>query len=157
VLAEFRTPDVDDWAEAARLTAHEYRRLLLAHPQVVTLMTERKRPFTNLESLRIYEYALELFRSAGLSVPDAVKAFHTFGGYVLGCTTMELGPMVGGPGVGEHDRAHADMARLIQSSDLPRLREALPHLIDCDVEEQFDFGLSMLIEGLRAQASAPVA
>jgi AcrR family transcriptional regulator len=153
-LAEFRTPDVQDWAEAARVTAHEYRRILLAHPEVITLMAERKRPFTTPDSLRIYEYALGLFRDAGLSERDAVKAFHTFGGYVLGCAVMERGLMVGGPGCEEQTGHHLEMVQMIQALDLPRLQAALPYLHDCDVVEQFDFGLTLLIEGLRARAAA---
>jgi AcrR family transcriptional regulator len=153
VLAEFRVPDALDWVEAARLGAHEYRRLLLAHPNVITLMSERKGPLTNPDSLRAYEFALDLFRSLGLSGADSVKAFHTFGGYILGYVMMELGPMVGGPDDEAHVLAHREMARVLESADLPRLREALPHLIDCDVEEQFEFGLDLLIEGLRARAS----
>lgn len=154
VMAEFRTPEATDWAEAARLGGREYRRLLLAHPNVITLMTDRHKPFTNVDSLRIYEWALELFRSAGLSPPDAVMAFHVFGGFILGYVTMELGPMVGGPQDEEHLRAHDEMARLVASADLPRLMEALPHLVDCDVEEQFEFGLDLLVEGLRARIEA---
>jgi AcrR family transcriptional regulator len=154
VLAEFRIPQVESWTEAARLGAHEYRRLLLAHPNVITLMSERKGPFTNPDSLRAYEFALDLFRSAGLSEADSVKAFHTFGGYILGYVMMELGPMIGGPEDDEHVLAHQDMARLLESADLPRLREALPYIIDCDVEAQFEFGLDLLIEGLRARAAA---
>lgn len=151
VLAEFRVPHAGDWAEAARLGAQEYRRLLLAHPNVITLMSERKTPFTNPDSLRAYEFALDVFRSAGLSEADSVKAFHTFGGYILGYVMMELGPMVGGPDDEGHDRAHEEMARLLSSADLPRLREALPYMIDCDVEDQFEFGLDLLIQGLRAR------
>src|ERR1043166_3864366 len=62
VLSEFRTPQADDWTDSLRLAAREYRRLLLAHPTVITLMTERKRPFTNPDSLRAYEFALGVFR-----------------------------------------------------------------------------------------------
>src|SRR3990170_6747539 len=40
VLAQFRVADVEDWAEAARLGAREYRRLLRDHPNVIILMTE---------------------------------------------------------------------------------------------------------------------
>lgn len=152
VLAEFRIPDVQDWDEAARHGAREYRRLLVAHPNVITLMTERKRPFTNADSLRAYEFALRLFRTAGLSEADSVKAFHAFGGYILGFVTMELGLMVGKPEDEEH--AHDDLARLLESADLPYFRAALPHLIDCDIEEQFEFGLDLLIDGLRARIPA---
>jgi AcrR family transcriptional regulator len=151
VLAEFRIPDADEWTEGARLAAREYRRLLLAHPTVITLMTDRNRPFTTAESLRAYEFALEVFRTAGLSEADSVKAFHVFGGYILGFVTMELGMMVGGPEDEEHAVAHLEMARLLATADLPRMREAMPHFMDCDVEEQFEFGLDLLIEGIRAR------
>jgi TetR/AcrR family tetracycline transcriptional repressor len=153
VMREFRFPHADHWAEAARLAAHEFRRLLLAHPNVITLLTERHKPFTNPDSLRVYEYTLDLFRTAGLSQAGSAKAFHVFGGYILGAVTMELGLMVGGPGDEAHAQAHQEMARLVASADLPRLREAMPYLMECDVEEQFDFGLDLLIEGLRTLAA----
>jgi AcrR family transcriptional regulator len=155
VLSEFRIPDADGWTEGARLAAREYRRLLLAHPTVITLMTERKRPFTTAESLRAWEFALEVFRTAGLSEEDSVKAFHVFGGFILGFVTMELGLMVGGPDDEEHARAHQEMARMLASADLPRMSEAMPHFMNCDLEEQFEFGLDLLIEGIRACISTP--
>jgi len=154
VLSEFRIPDADEWMDGARLAAREYRRLLLAHPTVITLMTERKRPFTTAESLRAYEFALEVFRTAGLSAADAVKAFHVFGGFILGFVTMELGMMVGRPEDEAHAGAHEEMARMLASSDLPRMREAMSHFMDCDLDEQFDFGLDLLIEGIRARISS---
>jgi AcrR family transcriptional regulator len=154
VLAEFRVPQAESWEEAARLGAREYRRLLLVHPNVITLMSERETPFTSPDSLRAYEFALDIFRSAGLSQADAVKAFHSFGGYILGYVMMEIGLMIGGSQDEAHRKAHEDMARLVSSADLPRLREALPHFIDCDVEEQFEFGLDLLIQGLRARAQS---
>jgi AcrR family transcriptional regulator len=149
VLAGFRVPAVGDWTEAARLGGREYRRLLRDHPGVITLMTERKNAFTNSESLRGYEFALDVFHRAGLTGADAVKAFHAFGGYILGFVTMELGLRIGGEG---HELAHEHMLRLAASGDLPRLAEALPHFIDCDDDEQFEFGLDLLIEGLRTRA-----
>jgi AcrR family transcriptional regulator len=155
VLAEFRVPESDDWAEAARLGAREYRRLLLAHPNVITLLSEGKGPFTNPDAMRAYEFALDVFRRAGLSVEDAVSAFYTFGGYIQGSVMMELGPMVGGPEDHPHDQAHQEMARLLAQADLPRLKEALPYIVECDVEQQFEFGLELLIEGLRARATSP--
>jgi AcrR family transcriptional regulator len=153
VLSEFQVPETEDWAEAARLGAREYRRILLAHPNVITLLSEGKGPFINPEALRAYEFALDVFRRAGLSVEDAVKAFQSVGGFIHGFVMMELGPMVGGPEDEAHALAHEEMTRALASADLPRLRECFPHIIECDVEEQFEFGLDLLIDGLRARAS----
>jgi AcrR family transcriptional regulator len=155
-MAEFRTPTAEEWTEGARLAAREYRRLLLAHPNVLTLLTGRKAPFTNPESMRGYEFALDLFRTAGLSPADSLKAFHVFGGYILGYVTMELGTMVGGVQDEEHIRAHQEMARVVETADLPRLQEALPFLSECDIEEQFEFGLELLIEGIRTATDRPL-
>ncbi len=154
VLADFRVPRVEGWTEAARAAAREYRRLLLAHPNVITLMTERKSPVTNPDSLRAYEFALDIFRTAGLSTADAVMAFHAFGGYILGYVAMELGPMVGGTQDEAHAAAQEQMARLVATADLPRIREALPYFADCDVEAQFEFGLDLLIGGISARIAA---
>jgi AcrR family transcriptional regulator len=153
VVSDFQIPDADGWNEAARLAAREYRRLLLAHPSVITLMTERKRPFTTPASLRAYEFALEAFRTAGLSEADAGKALNVFGGYILGFVTMELGLMVGGPEDEAHVQAHQEMSRMLASADLPRMRECLPHFMDCDLEEQFEFGLDLLLEGIQARVA----
>lgn len=153
VLTEFLVPEEEGWDQLARLGAREYRRLLLAHPNVLTLMSERKSPMTNPDALRAYEFGLELFRKAGLSTLDAMKAFHAFGGYIMGYVTMELGTMVGGPDDEEHSRAHQEMARVLETADLPCLRESLPHMMELDVEEQFEFGLDLLIEGIRARIS----
>src|SRR5262245_8704335 len=124
VLTEFRVPQETEWAPAARAAAGEYRRLLLAHPQVITLMSGRKGPFTTPDSLRVYEYALGLFQDAGLSVADSVNAFNAFGSYILGSVTMQLGPAIAGSGDEAHVLAHGEMARLAASVGLPHLAEA---------------------------------
>jgi AcrR family transcriptional regulator len=156
VFAEFQLPETEDFVQSVWLGAREYRRLLLAHPGVITLMTERENAFTNPETMRAYEFALDRFRAAGLSPADAVKAFHAFGGYILGFVMMERGLMVGGPEDEEHLQAHEDLARFVTSANLPRLTESLPYIVDCDIEEQFEFGLGLLIQGLQARA-APTA
>lgn len=153
VLADFRVPDAEDWAEAARLGAREYRRLLREHPNVITLMIGQKGAFTNPESLRGYEFALDVFARAGLTGAEGVKAFHAFGGYIMGSVMFELGLTIGDDDE-QPTQAHQDLARLAGMADLPRLREALPHFIECDDDEQFEFGLDLLIEGLRARASS---
>ena len=43
------------------------------------------------------------------------------------------------------------MAKLVASADLPRMQEVMPYLIDCDLDAQFDFGLDLMLEGLRTR------
>jgi len=154
VLADFKIPETDTWEERARLGAREYRRMLLDHPNVITLMSERKSPITNPDSLRAYDFALGVFRDAGLSDADAVMTFHAFGGYVMGYVAMELGPMVGGMQDDVHFDAHAQMVRVAEGAGLLNLGRALPYLADCDTEAQFDFGVDLLVEGIRAKVTA---
>jgi len=154
VLREFRITRGADWTESTRLAAREFRRLLVAHPSVMKLMIQRDKPFTNADSLQVYEYIFELLHEAGLSGADSGQAFHVFGGYILGAVTLELGLMVGGPSDDAHEQGHQEMAQLIALADLPRLREVMPYLIDCDMDQQFEFGLDLLIEGLRSRVAA---
>jgi AcrR family transcriptional regulator len=157
VMKEFRIPRGEDWAESARLAAREFRRLLLAHPAVMTLLLERDKPFTSADSMQVYEYIFDLLRRAGLSEADTAQAFHVFGGYILGSVTMELGLMVGGPSDEAHEQVHREMAQMLAAADLPRMREVMPYLIDCDLDRQFDFGLDLMIEGLRSRVAGSSA
>jgi AcrR family transcriptional regulator len=154
VMSEFRIPEADEWTEACRDGAREYRRLLLAHPNVITLMTERTAPITSTDALRAWEFALDAFQRAGLSARDSVKTFHVFGGYIIGFVTMELGLIIGGHADEEQLRAHEELARVLSSADLPRLRDALPHFLEVSADEQFELGLDLLIEGIRARVAA---
>ncbi len=91
----------------------------------------------------------------GCRWPDSVNAFHAFGSYILGSVTMELGPTIAGSADEAHVRAHTEMARLAASVGLPRIAEALPSMVDCDFQEQFEFGLDLLIEAVQARLPTP--
>jgi len=150
VLSEFQVPDAGDWREAIRAGAGEYRRLLLAHPRVITLMTARKGPVTNVDSLRVYEFALGMFREAGLTPSESLKALNALGSYILGSATMQLGLTISGPADEAHTRAHEDMARLAAAADVPYLRECIPYLAETNMDDQFEFGLNLFIEAVAA-------
>ncbi len=151
VLAEFEyEPTSDDWVEQARLAAGAWRDLLRRHPNVMTLLSERKHPLMSLDALRPMEIALEVLHRAGLSAPDAVQAFHAFGGYIMGFVMMETGPAFGMDDE-HHGLMHQEMTRAVPVEALPRVVEALPHFEDCDWDAQFEFGLDLMIEGVRAR------
>jgi TetR/AcrR family transcriptional regulator, tetracycline repressor protein len=154
VMGTFRLPaQADDWREDARRTAQEWRRVLRLHPNVMRLMAERTKPMTNVESFRPMDHAIEVLRRAGLSDRDTVQAFHAFGGYIFGFVLLEQGMMLGQPDEEEHRRGHEELGRLLGNGELPSLAAMIPHFIDCSSEEQFDFGLEMLIAGVAERAA----
>lgn len=150
VMAEFDFPEqVDDWAENCRRGARAWRRLLQAHPGVMRLFAEQRGPVRSIDSMRPMDYALSLLRSAGLSDRDTAQAFHAFGGYIQGFVMMELGSIVGGSD-DETVEARAALASALPD-DFATLRAVSPYFAECDADEQFEFGLDLLIRGLETK------
>lgn len=153
VMGEFDPPPSrGDWREDAKNAAREWRRMLLRHPNVMTLMADGKKPLANAGSFRPMDAALGILRSAGLEVRDAAQAFHAFGGYIMGFVMMEQGMILGhGASDEEHLREHEQFAELLADGALPHLAEALPLMHECAPEEQFEFGLDLMVRGLEAK------
>ena len=153
VMAEFRFPEpTDDWSENCRRAARAWRQLLKTHPNVMRLFAEQRGPVRSVDSMRPMEFALRLLRQAGISDRDTAQAFHAFGGYIQGYVMMELGSIPGGS-----DEAQLKMQAEVAAAlpdEFPTLREVLPHFAECDADEQFEFGLDLLIRGLEARVSS---
>jgi AcrR family transcriptional regulator len=151
VMGEFDFPSpTGDWAEDCRRGARSWRRLLQAHPDVMRLFAERRGPVRSVDSLRPMEFALRLFREAGLSDRDTAQAFHAFGGYIQGFVMMEGGSIAGGTDE-EHMKAHAELAESLPPDEFAALLAISPFFAECDSDEQFEFGLDLLIRGLQAK------
>ena len=150
VMAEFDFPEpVDDWAENCRRGARAWRQLLQAHPAVMRLFVEQRGPVRSIDSMRPMEYALGVLRASGLSDRDTAQAFHAFGGYIQGFVMMELGSIAGGADE-EHMKKHAELAAALPG-EFPMLQAVSPYFAECDPDEQFEFGLELLIRGLEAK------
>jgi AcrR family transcriptional regulator len=151
VMAEFQ-PEASsgDWLVRGRMAAREWRRLLKTHPNVMTLLVERKHPMTSLDSLRPTEIALSILRDAGLSERDTVRAFQSTGGYIFGFVMMEIGNVA--PGRPTPGAKPMELAAALAGS-FPCLAQMLPWLAECDMDATFDFGLDLLLEGIRAKAA----
>jgi len=155
VLLDFPTPDVDpsqDWSEYGRQVARGWRTVLNAHPHVLPLLAESRSPVANPDAMLPMETALRALREAGLSDRDAVQAFHAIGGYIFGFVLMESGQVFGTPGGGG---APGVTALDLPADALPCVTACLPYLLDCNFDEQFEFGLDLMIEGLRAKTAVP--
>jgi AcrR family transcriptional regulator len=157
VMSEYRFPEPsDDWEQVARDGARAWRDIMRSHPSCMRLFAERRKPVTSPDSLRPMEFALSVIRSAGLSERDTVLAFRAFGGYIQGSIMTEISPMVGEPADGEAHR-HGQMAELLSPEEFPCLREAFPFFDECEPDEQFEFGLDLMIAGIRAKAESGAA
>ena len=162
VMCDFRYPDEDrPWIEVARDGAREWRRVLRQHPNVMALWAERQRPMTELEALMPMEFALRVITRAGMDPREGVLVFNVLGGYIMGVVMMEVGAMFsagtsrGGKTV-DLDAVHAklpddEFARYLSADQVPCLVAALPHLAECDPDEQFDFGLDLVVAGIQAR------
>src|SRR5436190_3270941 len=154
VMAEFAfPPETDDWEELARAGARAWRDMLRSHPNVIALFAERKHAPSSVAALRPMEFALAVLQRTGLSDDEVVRTFRVFGGYILGFVLMEEGNMLSGVG-GVDKPTPADVAALLDTDEVPSFVSLLPQLVECDTDENFDFGLELLIAGIRSRIAA---
>jgi TetR/AcrR family transcriptional regulator, tetracycline repressor protein len=151
VMAEFEFPEpAEDWEENCRRGARAWRRLLQAHPEVMRLFAEQRGPVRSPDSMRPMEFALRLLREGGLSDRDTAQAFHAFGGYIQGFVIMEMGSIAGGTDQG-HIKMHQELAAKLPG-EFAALQSISPYFAECEPDEQFEFGLDLLIAGLLEKA-----
>jgi AcrR family transcriptional regulator len=148
VMAGFEFPEeTDDWVETCKAGARSWRRVLQAHPDMMRLFAETHGPSpSTLESLKPTEFALRVLRNGGLSDRDTVQAFHVFGGFIQGFVMMESGSIQKSQG----ERGAFDMPESEVPDDVfPVLRAVHRYFADCSADDQFEFGLDLLVRGLR--------
>jgi len=152
IMASFDFPHHGgDWAERCKAGARSWRGLLQSHPDVMRLFAETHGPSpSSPESLRPTEHALGLLREAGLSDRDTVQAFHAFGGYIQGFVMMEGGSIKGS----EPGTEAAERFANVPPESFPVLAAVCHHFAECDADEQFEFGLDLMIRGLEARVAA---
>ena len=151
VMADFEFPiPTGDWAENCRAGARAWRRLMQRHPEVIELFARQRGPAISVESMRPSEFALRLLRESGLPDRDVAQAFHAIGGYIQGFVEMERGSIAGGTDAA-HVKAHQALADSLDPEEFEALRAVSPYFADCSPDEQFEFGLDLLIQGLLAK------
>jgi AcrR family transcriptional regulator len=153
VMAEFEfPPSSGDWTEDARAMAREWRRLLGLHPGVMQLLAERHKPLEGLAAFRAMDAALGVLRESGLDSREVSQAFNAIGSYIFGFVMMEQGLMPGRHH--HHDHDHEAMGKVLGDAGLHNVVECFPFFEECPSDEQFDFGLDLVIRGLQAAGEA---
>jgi AcrR family transcriptional regulator len=151
VLEQLTVDTADlDWAGQLRTIARDFRRLTLAHPNVVPLLVTRPlatplglRP---LGTLRPLEDVLRLLTRAGFSGPDALHIYRALFGFLHGHVLNELQEIV------ERPEEVDDLLRLglhrLPIIDFPVLRSLAPALASYDGAAELERGLDILLTGL---------
>jgi hypothetical protein len=139
----------------ATFAANEWRRVLRAHPNVISVFAERRKPMTDVDALGPMEFALSTIGRAGIEGRDAVYAFNVMGGYIMGFVMMEVGQMFSAGTLDEALPDPAAIAASLPADRVPSIIAALPHMAACDPDAQFAFGLDLLLTGLLARFGSP--
>ena len=145
VLNDIDLPsNIADWRACVREMAKGYRRIAVAHPNIVPLVATR--PFNTVASLRPVEVGFEILRNAGFEPEASLHAFRTLAGFVTGYTLAETGTFFG-----ETNDPGQLAVTDIPEDEFPRLREVGPYLESTDHEEEFEFAIDVVITGLEAK------
>ena len=141
VLDEVELPERTDDARADLIASFgAYRRALIAHPAAGPMLTRRAN--RSPAQVRLIVRAMELLEAGGLSERGRVDAQVTLAAYVLGFVLQEVG------------RSTATPTRVADRS--PVLRRALDTLAERDVDQRFEVGLGIILDGLGIRRRRPV-
>ena len=134
------------WPEQLTELANRLHRTLLAHRDGARIFAGVFFPLPN--ALAYGDTMIGLLRTAGLAVREAAWAVDTLTYYVVG-HTIEEQLAADLPGTG--DPALAQLADAVTAERYPNLAAAIEHIPAPHPPEHFDYGLRLLINGLRAE------
>ena len=158
VLAQLSVDKTDpDWAAQLRTVARDFRRLALAHPNVVPLLVTRplatplgQRPPGMLRPL---EDVLALLTFAGFVGDDALHIYRVLFGYLHGHILDELQEVIERPEETDHV-LQLGLHRLA-ITEFPILRALAPALASYDGAAELERFLDLLLHGLNASLTHP--
>ena len=155
--AEPPPADGAGWRDALRSLAREIRAMILRHPAAAPLMVSRQVMTTR--QLQQVDGYLRLLTGQGFTEDRAVEVLRTVYGYALGFALVEANLVAGGQCPPWPDDELSRMRRVIEmvprDAPDPLLRLALLFCGQCDMAEQFDLGVELMIRGLDSADDTP--
>jgi AcrR family transcriptional regulator len=165
VWAEVELPDVDaaGWRNAAEAMAHGLYAMIVRHPWLVPAMSTHL--LYGPGKARHDDHALAIYEAAGFTGQDAEQALKVVFTHVLG---LALGTVSEAAWKARLQRTGGDEEEQIRdltaqateiAAERPRLRDRSETWDDADVaptpEQDLDFGLRTILDGLQARLDAP--
>ena len=134
-------PRGKDWDERIREGYRAFRRLAHVHPNVFPLLVDRRAE--TMDGVWLVEEFLLTLREAGFGGEEALHAFRALSSYAFGYSMAEIRGFTLEP-----DGSHIGVGAL-SPDEFPSLCELRPYLEEVDHDREFEFGLDLLISGLR--------
>jgi AcrR family transcriptional regulator len=155
VFSEIELPTVEgDWRSEVRLRATSARHVLRRHSWAIGLLESRTSP--GPATLRHHDAMLGTLRGAGFSIEMTAHAYALIDSYVYGFALQEAALPFEGP---DTVAAVAEpMIEQFSTGQYPHLVElATEHVLrpGYDFGDEFDFGLTLILDGLNASLTPP--
>ncbi|WP_327091202.1 TetR/AcrR family transcriptional regulator C-terminal domain-containing protein [Nonomuraea sp. NBC_01738] len=138
---EFTDDPAAHWTDRVRIQARAFRQIAHHYPRSTMLVVSRQ--LHSNAGLLPVERALATLRSAGFDGPEAVKMLRMFIAFIVGTLLREVGvtpsfaPM---PATLRADQVDPEL--------FPTVAELAPMLDRCDPDEEFDFGVELLVQAI---------
>jgi TetR/AcrR family transcriptional regulator, tetracycline repressor protein len=144
LLGELKVPPENHgWEERIREGYRAFRRLAHQHPNIFPLLVNR--PPDTMDGVWLVEEFLRTLQEAGFGKETALHAFRALSSYTFGYAMAEIRGFALEPD-GSRLGAHR-----LSSEEFPRLSELRAQLENVDHDAEFEFGLDLILSGLRAR------
>ncbi len=149
VVAEVRVPEPsDDWKHDAYAVAEAMWQGIRAHPAAIPLVLTRRT--VSATGFAVADALIAALARAGLADRDRLAAFHAVLGFVVGAAQAELAGPFTRDGTAEETAARIGSVASHEHHHI----EALSGIaMQMSVEEDFDRGLRMLLDGIAARGT----
>lgn len=162
LLTSLRDASGEQWRRFLQVSAHEVRRIAVAHPRAFPLVATRHpaAPWLRppLRSIQVVEIFLASLIDQGFSDAQAVNAYRAFSSFLLGQLLLESAVRGSetGPADVPLDEGGADVPAgdgHVTLDDAPLVRELRPLLSEDRAEEEFEVSLESLLDRLDRELS----
>ncbi len=146
VFAQIPLPDASlDWRDQMRQIGSGAMDHFTAHPWVVVLLMQRGN--FGPGALSFMDHVLGIFDEAGFSEEDQHHAWQMLASHTMGYSFQQAT----NPGTMEKDLANLG-ARMHEVADhFPHVARLAPLLAQCQFDDEYMFGLEIIIDGLEAR------
>ena len=138
-----------NWKTAMRHRSISAYAVLLAHPWAALLIMSRFNIGPGMT--RYLDATLGRLREGGFSVEGALDAWHTLDSHLYGFTLQQLNLPFG---VDETRQVSAAVLGQLSVAEFPHVVEVITQIMGSGREEEFTFGLDLILDGLDRLRSA---